>query len=83
MIKVKVERFKTADGFGYGIWMIYKDDYLRFVLKPNLNGKPQYVKDEHSISSIEDANKLIESRGELRASKEFQNNLKELVNDNL
>ena len=73
MIKITEERFKTETGFGFGIFTVYKDGKKIFQTKPKHKKHTcQYATQTIKIKSINDAKKIIESRGELRTNSRIQ-----------
>ena len=73
MTTIKEERYKTQEGFGFGIFTIFVDGKKVFQTKPR---HKKYIS-QHTVlvkkvTSLKDAKKIIDSRGELRTNPRIQ-----------
>ena len=73
MVTITEERFKTETGFGFGIFTIFKDGKMVYQTKPKLKKHTcQYATKTIKIKNINDAKKIIQSRGELKTNTRIQ-----------
>jgi len=80
MVTITEERFKTETGFGFGIFTIFKDGKKVFQTKPKLKKHTcQYATETIKIKNINDAKKIIKSRGELKTNTRIQKTILSLL----
>lgn len=81
-IEVTEERYQTESGLGFGVWTIYKNGEKIFQNRPKLKKSHAVpvISGTNKISSSKSAKNLIDSKGELRVNKRFQEVLFGLLN---